>query len=121
MWSKEKLKQVVAERQAARKKIGSKVERAALLYARSEGMTEEPDADRAKAREELDALVDSMEPHHWKNLKGQLPILGEAALRGLMGYSLRRALAVTQNMTREVAEMADWPVVGEKKEQDQEQ
>lgn len=121
MWSKEKLKKVVAERQAARGKIGPKVEQAALLYARSEGMTDEPQADRTKARGELDKLVDGMEPEDWSNLKDQLPVLGEAALRGLMSYGLQRALASTQNMAREVAAMPDWPVQKKKKKQDQEQ
>ena len=121
MWSKEKLKKVVAEREAARGKLGSKVEQAALLYARSEGMTDEPDADRATARKELDALVDGMEPEDWDNLNHQLPVLGEAALQGLMGYSMRRALASVQSFAQEVAEMPDWPEPEKTEEQDQEQ
>lgn len=121
MWSKDKLNKVVAERRAARGKIGSKVEQAALLYARSEGMTDEPDTDRAKARSDLDALVDSMEPEDWNNLKDQLPVLGEASLHGLMRYGMQRALASVQTMARELSEMPDWPVAEKVEEQDQEQ
>ena len=40
MWSKDKLKKIVAERQGAREAVGEKMQEAALLYARAEGMTD---------------------------------------------------------------------------------
>lgn len=112
MWSKDELKKVVAERSSALGKAGPKMERAALLYARWQGLTEEPKADRDRAKQELDALIEVMEPEEWDGLDTIVNTLGEGTFKGLLSYAMNRALESSADQARSVAKMKDWPVGG---------
>lgn len=92
-WSKEKLNQAAGERLAKRKSLRH-VEKAALAYARWQGLTDEVGLDRAAEKQRLDQTLDQldkMDVSAWEGLASLADELGEPALKGLMSYSLQRA------------------------------
>lgn len=111
MWSKDELKRVVERRISGRVKAGPKSEQAALLYARWQGMTDEPDADKEAAKKQLDALIDGMEPDEWDNLERVVPKLGDEVFFGLLTYGVKRAAeqskAEAENTRRAMGEVED--------------
>lgn len=67
------------------------VEKAALAYARWQGLTHEADVDTDAAKAELDRLIDPMEPDDWQPLSGLIGSLDDQLLKGLMSYSIKRS------------------------------
>lgn len=92
-WSRTKLEQVANGRLAKLGKL-QPVEKAALAYARWQGLTDEDGVDTEAAKRALDkalADLDSMEPMEgWAGLTALADELGDEAIVGLMRYSVAR-------------------------------
>jgi uncharacterized protein YqcC (DUF446 family) len=84
------------------------LDRAVYAFARWQGMTDEPELQRAVAKAELDTLIHRMEPEEWNGLRDRVEFLGEENSRKLMSYSLRRAMDDLQDLSREVRDLPDW-------------
>jgi len=100
VWSKAKLDRLAGERLAKRKDIGP-VERAALAYARWQGLTDEVGVDRDKAKADLDKTLDGLDWLKGGASRQLIPLadeLGEPAVIGLMKYSLERDMAQLREM-----------------------
>lgn len=94
VWSRDKLIKVLGERTAERAKL-EPLERAALAYARMEGLTDEVGVDRDNARRALDRALDALDaagPDSWRDLDKLAQDLGDVTIIGLMQYSLERSV-----------------------------
>ncbi len=92
-WSRTKLEQVARKRLEQRAKLAP-VEKAALAYARWQGLTDEVDIDTDGAKLALDAALDELDakgPDGWIGLEQLAPELGDPAIIGLMQHSMRRS------------------------------
>jgi len=92
-WTRDKLEQVTKRRLAERAYL-KPVEKAALAYARWQGLTDEVGIDRSAAKQALDAALDNLEqlgPENWAGLEKLAGELGDPAIIGLMQHSLRRS------------------------------
>jgi len=101
LWDPDKLKARGA-RTAADRVAAKPAERAALEWARWQGMTDEAGIDREAAKRELDRLVDAMEPEQWRSLYRKLSGAGDAAVRGVLTYSVGRAAAQVPDMVADI-------------------
>jgi hypothetical protein len=93
VWSRTKLEQVARQRLDQRAKLAP-VEKAALAYARWQGLTDEQDVDTDASKRALDAALDELDatgPEGWVGLERLAPELGDPAIIGLMQHSLRRS------------------------------
>lgn len=90
VWSKDRLKERTNRRLTARANL-QPAEQAALAWARWQGMTDEAGLDRRSIKAELDRMVDEMAPEQWQQLYTQLGTTEDAAMRGVLRYSLERA------------------------------
>ena len=109
VWNRTKLEQVAGQRLAGRAKLAP-MERAALAFARWQGLTDEVDIDTDAAKRALDdalAELDDQGPDAWAGLAQLATDLGDPAIIGLMQHSLRRsveqvkALAQTADATND--------------------
>lgn len=92
VWSKARLNEIAEDRLAKRQKARP-VERAALAYARWQGLTDEKGIDTDAQKQLLDRTLDEldqMEPEVWQDLLPLASELGDTVLVGLMRYSLKR-------------------------------
>ena len=92
-WSRAKLEHVAKRRLAERARL-KPVEKAALAYARWQGLTDEVGIDRAVAKNALDVALADLErkgPDAWHGLEKLATELGDPAIIGLMQYSLRQS------------------------------
>ena len=92
-WSRSKLDQVAGHRRAQRAQL-QPVEKAALAYARWQGLTDEDGVDTDAAKRALDAALDDLYekgPEAWCGLEQLSSDLGDPAIIGLMQYSLRHS------------------------------
>ncbi|CEJ88099.1 conserved hypothetical protein [Hyphomicrobium sp. GJ21] len=105
MWSKDDLRTLLADRIHGRTRLGPKYERAALLYARWKGLTDEAENVRSGAQTALDLLIDEMEPVDWDPLEKIVPKLGDDVFRGLLAYATRRALDQSKDRRAAVAKL----------------
>jgi len=93
VWSRAKLEHVANGRLA---KLGAlqPVERAALAYARWQGLTDEADVDTEAAKRALDRALDELDEREpmeaWAGLTALAEDLGDQAIVGLMKYSVER-------------------------------
>lgn len=110
MPDKSKLRAISEKREQAREQAGPKAQHAVLLYARWRGMTEEDRGTPEMAKQELDQLLDGMEPEDWQNLHTLARDAGEPAIRGLMSYSLKRASEAVKQQAAALEKMGDWPM-----------
>lgn len=94
MWSKGELKAILEAKALLRRGASSRMEEAALLYARSQGWTEE-ELDPKQAEANLNALLDSMEPDEWAEMQKAAPLMGDATFKGLLTYAVGRIAART--------------------------
>lgn len=115
-WSRTKLERVAKGRLA---KLGSlqPVEKAALAYARWQGLTDEDDVDTEAAKRALDkalAELDDMEPMEgWSGLTALAEDLGDEVIVGLMRYSVvRGAEQVKETAPQLDGETPDTPETG---------
>lgn len=106
LWSKDKLRERVARRQAARLETGM-AERAALAWARWKGMTDEAGLDRAAAKQELDRLVDAIPEDEWKALYPKAGPDQDVAVRGVLKYSVARWAEQSKEMVRALEKAPD--------------
>ncbi len=90
MWSKGEFKAVLEAKALLRRGASSKVEEAALLYARAQGWTEEENVNLAATDAELNALLDDMEPEEWEDMQKAASQMGDATFRGLVSYAVKR-------------------------------
>lgn len=93
-WSRAKLEKVAHDRLAQRTQLAP-VERAALAYARRQGLTDEEGIDPVAAEASLgEALreLDNLEPEAWDGIAQLADDLGDAAIIGLMKHSMARGL-----------------------------
>lgn len=91
-WKQAKLTHVAGERLSQRGKLAP-VERAALAYARWQGLTDEDGIDTVAAKRALDTALDELDemgPLGWKGLAQLADELGDPAIIGLMRHSLQR-------------------------------
>lgn len=92
-WSRTKLEKVANGRLAKLGKL-QPVEKAALAYARWQGLTDEDGVDTEAAKRALDkalADLDALEPiEGWAGLTVLAEELGDEAIVGLMRYSMAR-------------------------------
>lgn len=101
-WSRARLEQVAHGRLA---KLGrlQPVERAALAYARWQGLTDETDIDIDAAKRALDKALhdlDQREPMDaWAGLASLADELGDEAIIGLMRYSVERGAEQLRELT----------------------
>ena len=92
-WSRSKLEQVAGHRLAQRAQL-QPVEKAALAYARWQGLTDEDGVDTDAAKRALEAALDDLDevgPEGWVGLEQLASDLGDPAIIGLMQYSLSRS------------------------------
>jgi hypothetical protein len=101
LWNPDRLKARGA-RTAADRITAKPAERAALAWARWQGMTDEAGIDREAAKRELDRLVDAMEPEQWRGLYRKLSGAGDAAVRGVLKYSVERAATQVPDMVADI-------------------
>jgi hypothetical protein len=123
LWNHDKLKARGA-RTAADRIAAKPAERAALAWARWQGMTDEAGIDREAAKRELDRLVDAMEPEQWWDLYRKLSGAGDAAVRGVLKYSVERAATQVPDMVADIlghdaSPPGDEPVAGQAMDDDQ--
>lgn len=101
-WSRAKLEQVAHGRLAKLGKL-QPVERAALAYARWQGLTDETDIDPAAAKRALEKALhdlDQREPMDaWAGLASLADDLGDEAIIGLMRYSVERGAEQLRELT----------------------
>jgi hypothetical protein len=93
-WDRAKLMLVVGDRLAKRTEL-EPVERAALAYARWQGLTDEPGEDREAAKRALDRSLEDLDqlgPGGWKKLASLADELGDNVIVGLMQHSMQRGL-----------------------------
>ena len=90
MGSKGEFKAILEAKALLRKGAAGKVEEAALLYARLQGWTEEGDIDAKAVEDELNALLDGMEPEEWEDMQKAAARIGDATFRGVVSYAVRR-------------------------------
>jgi hypothetical protein len=91
-WARARLEQVAGDRLAKRSSVRW-VDRAALAYARWQGLTDEVGLDTEAARRTLDKALTELDkegPEGWHGLERLGTELGDAAIIGLMQYSLER-------------------------------
>jgi len=104
-WSRTKLEQVANGRLTKLGKL-QPVEKAALAYARWQGLTDEDDVDTEAAKRSLDkalADLDAMEPMEgWAGLTALADELGDEAIVGLMRYSVARGAEQVMEAAPEV-------------------
>lgn len=104
-WRRTDLERVATTRMTQRERLAP-VERAALAYARWQGMTDEAAVDPANAKAELDAALDVLDdlgPEGWAGLSRLADELGDAALIGLMRHSLTHGIAQLREAQRSIA------------------
>lgn len=92
-WSRKRLEQVAAQRLVQRAEL-QPVEKAALAYARWQGITDEDGVDTDAAKRALDSALDELDasgPEAWVGLEQLASDLGDPAIIGLMQHSLRRS------------------------------
>lgn len=102
-WKRSDLERVAVPRLAARNKLAP-VEKAALAYARWQGLTDESGIDEEAAKLALDeALVelDGLDIEAWWGLSRLADDLGDTAIIGLMQHSLARGVAKGREATRD--------------------
>lgn len=75
-------------RASQREGMSAEAERAATLYARWKGLTEERPNTDAKA--ELDAHLDAMQPEDWSGIETAAGSLGDETFKGLLLYAVAR-------------------------------
>jgi hypothetical protein len=127
-WSRARLEQVAHGRLA---KLGrlQPVERAALAYARWQGLTDETDIDIDAAKRALDKALhdlDQREPMDaWAGLASLADDLGDEAIIGLMRYSVERGAEQLRELEQsndeppsDTAEPSDAPKHKRKRERD---
>ena len=104
-WSRTKLEQVANGRLAKLGKL-QPVEKAALAYARWQGLTDEVGVDTDAAKRSLDKALtelDAMEPiEGWAGLTALADELGDEAIVGLMRYSVARGAEHVMELAPEV-------------------
>lgn len=71
-----------------RKGMSAEAERAAMLYARWKGLTDE--RHNADAKAELDAHLDTMQPEDWSGMETAASRLGDETFKGLLLYAVAR-------------------------------
>lgn len=109
VWSRAKLERVAHGRLA---KLGQlePVERAALAYARWQGLTDEIDVDTAAAKHALDKALDELDQREpmdaWAGLTSLAEDLGDQVIVGLMRYSVERGL----DQVREIDHAQETPL-----------
>lgn len=123
-WSRTKLERVVHGRLAKLGKL-QPVERAALAYARWQGLTDETDIDVDAAKRALDKALlelDAREPiEAWSGLTMLAEELGDEVVIGLMRYSVQRGAEQVREQAHEVQEPerpADMKTPGKKRPKD---
>jgi hypothetical protein len=92
-WQRAKLEAVIGARLDARGRLRP-VEEAALAYARWQGLTDEPDVDGETAKAQLDRSLEALDelgPSGWSDVAKLADDLGDAAIIGLMAYSLEQS------------------------------
>lgn len=106
-WSRTKLERVVHGRLTKLGKL-QPVEKAALAYARWQGLTDETDIDVDAAKRALDKALlelDAREPiEAWSDLTMLAEELGDEVVIGLMRYSVQRGAEQVRDQAHEVQE-----------------
>lgn len=87
------------------------VEDVLLAYARWKGRTDEPAIEPEKAKDNLDKLLDAIEPDAWNGVKELIgEEVSESLVVGTMRYAQQRGLEQTKAIHWEVEQMEPWSV-----------
>ena len=111
-WNRADLERVARARLTARASLAP-VEKAALAYARWQGLTDESGVDTDAAKAALDealAELDGLDTEAWAGLLHVSDDLGDAVVIGLMQHSLARGIAKVRETMRETQEPFAPPV-----------
>lgn len=90
MWSKDEFKAVLDAKAVQRKGASNKAEKAALLYARAQGWTEETTINVQATEAELNTLLDDMDPEEWEDMQKAATHIGDATFKGVVSYAVKR-------------------------------
>jgi hypothetical protein len=90
VWSKGEFKAVLEAKALLRRGASSKAEEAALLYARTQGWTEEEGISIPAAEAALDALLDEIDPDDWEAMQKAAAHIGDATFKGVVRYAVKR-------------------------------
>lgn len=106
VWQRDRLVEVATTRLAERAKLRP-VERAALAYARWQGLTDEQGIDREAAKRSLDRALrelDAVGPEGWAEFDAQAAKVGDFALIGLMQYSIEQSATQMRELAQATTE-----------------
>ena len=125
-WNRSDLERVAIGRLIDRQRL-IPVERAALAYARWQGLTDETGIDITAAKAELEqalAALDELGPEGWAGLSKVADEVGDTVLIGLMRHSMTRSVAqvregdVSNHALVETEELAVEPSKPRRKDKD---
>lgn len=87
----ETLVRLAKERDQDRHAVGPRHEQAAVLYARWQGLSGDPEYLRPGFKDKLDRMIATMHPDEWTHLPTLIPALGERVFKGVLQYALDTA------------------------------
>lgn len=68
--------------------VGPRHEQAAVLYARWQGLGNDPEYLRPAFKDKLDRMIATMHPAEWEQLPEIIPVLGEKVFKGVLQYAM---------------------------------